>query len=212
MVRRAHPHAIILARITSLNNNKANSTSRFSQFCKFYMQSGMILAKSESNSIGSLYCYSDQITSRMVEYPSDQNARRWQFQLTPNQLRQGSPKFKRPGSQQEEREKKNYKPMEMRSMTRSLLASSVWPFRCGCRTAFLRHNACVTMVLIMIVSLQQQIRCSKSVPKLPLLLLLLVILRSHLNSLNPPQQILLLLPPNLSRCRQLPSTKQTNKH
>jgi hypothetical protein len=37
-------------------------------------------------------------------------------------------------------------------------------------------------------------------------------LRSHPNPRNPPQQILLLLPPNLSRCRQLPSTtKQTNK-
>jgi hypothetical protein len=128
-----------------------------------------------------------------------------------NQLRLGSPKFKRPGSQQEEREEKNYKPMEMRSMTRSLLASSVWPFRCGCRTAFLRHNACATMVLIMIVSLQQ-IRCSKSVQKLLLLLLLLVILRSHLNPLNSRQQILLLLPPNLSRCRQPPSTtKRTNE-
>ncbi len=149
MVRWAHPHAIILAHISSLNNNKANSTSRFSQFCKFHMQSGMILAKSESNSIGSLYCHSDQITSRMVEYPSDQNGRRWQFQLTPNQLRLESPKFKRPRSQQEETEKKIYKPMETRSMTRSLLASSVWPFGCGCCTAFLRHNACVTMVLIM---------------------------------------------------------------
>jgi hypothetical protein len=64
-----------------------------------------------------------------------------------------------------------------------------------------------------VVSLQQQIRCSKSVQKLLLLLLLLlVILRSHLNPLNPPQQILLLLPPNLSRCRQLLSTtNQTNK-
>jgi hypothetical protein len=91
----------------------------------------------------------------------------------------------------EQRRGGDCKPMETRSMTRSLLASSIWPaWRC-CRTAFLRHSANIVVFMSKMPKIPKM--RWKSVQKL---LWFAFSISSHLK-----KQLLLLLSPNHSLYR-----------